>query len=194
GRAVAIPADLSVPADRVRIVETTLAELGPVDILVNNAAVTYFGAVTDITDKQYRLMFEVQVHAPYHLARLVLPGLREGKRGWIVNVSSGAARHPTGPPYGARPDGGNTVYGMCKAALERLTTGLASEVYDDGVAVNVVSPSALVVTPGVRHHRLDEFVPPERREPVEVMAEAVWALATGDPATLTGTNTYSQQL
>ena len=50
--------------------------------------------------------------------------------------------------------GGGTVYGMCKAALERFTTGLASEVYDDGIAVNVLSPSGLVSTPGTVHHGL----------------------------------------
>ncbi len=83
---------------------------------------------------------------------------------------------------------------MCKAALERFTTGLAAEVYEDGIAVNVVSPSGLVLTPGVLHHRLDQFTPPERHEPVEVMAEAVYVLATGDPATLTGKVTYAKQI
>jgi len=194
GRAIPIPADLSLQEDRARIVETATSELGPIDILVNNAAITYFEPVTAFTEKHYRLMFEVQVRAPFELAQLVLPGMRERKSGWIVNISSGAARHPVGPPYAGRIGGGGTVYGMCKAALERFTTGLASEVFEDGIAVNVVSPSGLVVTPGVKHHRLDEFTPPERQEPVEVMAEAVYALATGDPATLTGKVTYAKDI
>jgi citronellol/citronellal dehydrogenase len=193
GRAIGVPADLSVQDDRKRIVETVTAELGPIDILVNNAAITYFEPVSEFTEKHYRLMFEVQVRAPFELAQLVLPSMRERKRGWIVNISSGAARHPVGPPYTGRI-GGGTVYGMCKAALERFTTGLASEVYGDNIAVNVVSPSGLVVTPGVKHHRLDEFTPPERQEPVEVMAEAVYALASGDPATLTGKVTYAKEI
>lgn len=197
GRAIAIPADLSVEEDRWRIIQTTASELGPIDILVNNAAITYFEPVEVFTEKHFRLMFEVQVRAPFELSQRVLPGMRERKSGWIVNISSGAARHPVGPPYPSRRGGGGgggTVYGMCKAALERFTTGLASEVYDDGIAVNVVSPSGLVVTPGVKHHRLDEFTPPERQEPVEVMAEAVYALATGDPATLTGKVTYAKEI
>ncbi len=195
GRAIPVPADLSIQADRQRIVDTAAADLGPIDILVNNAAITYFEPVTEFTEKHFRLMFEVQVRAPFELAQLVLPGMRERKSGWIVNISSGAARHPVGPPYGGRGGGGGgTVYGMCKAALERFTTGLASEVYQDNVAVNVVSPSGLVVTPGVKHHRLDEFTPPERQEPVEVMAEAVYALATGDPATQTGKVTYAKEI
>ena len=89
---------------------------------------------------------------------------------------------------------GGTVYGMCKAALERFTTGLASEVYDDGIAVNVLSPSGLVATPGVVHHGLDRNVPKERLEPVEVMAEASYALCTVDPKTLTGRVTYAKPI
>ena len=194
GKAIPIVADLAVQADRKRIIETATKELGPVDILVNNAAITYFEPVIDFDEKHFRLMFEVQVRAPFELAQLVLEGMRERKSGWIVNISSGAGRHPQGPPYPGRGRGGGTVYGMCKAALERFTTGLASEVYADGIAVNVVSPSGLVLTPGVLHHRLDQFTPPERHEPVEVMAEAAYVLATGDPATLTGKVTYAKQI
>src|SRR3546814_15526455 len=128
-------------------------------------------------------MMEVQVYAPFHLAQLVLPGMREKKRGWIVNISSGAGLHPKAP-YTRR--GGGTVYGMCKAALERFTTGLAAEVYADGIAVNVLSPTGLVPTPGVVHHNLDKMLPEEHHEPPAYLAEASYALCTGDPATLTG--------
>jgi NAD(P)-dependent dehydrogenase (short-subunit alcohol dehydrogenase family) len=81
---------------------------------------------------------------------------------------------------------------MCKSALERFTTGLASEVYADGIAVNVLSPSGLVATPGVIHHGLTRNVPEDRLEPASVMAEAAYALCTGDPATLTGKVTYAK--
>jgi NAD(P)-dependent dehydrogenase (short-subunit alcohol dehydrogenase family) len=83
---------------------------------------------------------------------------------------------------------------MCKAALERFTTGLAAEVWPDGIAVNVLSPSGPVATPGVLYHRL---VPPgaeDRYEPVELMAEASLALCSGDARELTGRVAYSTQL
>jgi citronellol/citronellal dehydrogenase len=194
GEAVAIRADLSQADDRERLVAEVEATLGPVDILVNNAAVTFFTPVADFTDRRYDLMFEVQVKAPFHLAQLVLPSMRERRYGQILNISSGAARHPQGPPYGRRAGRGGTVYGMCKAALERFTSGLAAEVHDDGIAVNCLSPAGVVLTPGVAHHRL---VPPGREdmaEPVELMAEAALALVSGDPATLTGRITYSKPL
>jgi citronellol/citronellal dehydrogenase len=188
GAAVAIAADLSDHDDRERVVATTEKELGPIDVLVNNAAITYFEPIADFTERHFRLMVEVQVWAPLELAQLVLPGMKERHAGWILNISSAAARHPVGPPYlGGR---GGTVYGMCKAALERFTTGLAAEVHADGINVNVLSPSGLVVTPGVKHHGLDRFTPPERQEPVEYMAEAAYVLCTGTDA-LTGRITYA---
>ena len=192
GTALAVAADLARQEDRRRIVDTVATELGPIDILVNNAAITYFEPVAGFDERHYRLMFEVQVRAPFELAQLVLPSMRERRRGWILNISSGAARHPQGPPY--QRIGGGTVYGMCKAALERFTTGLASEVHADGIAVNVVSPSGLVLTPGVLHHQLDKYTPPERHEPVELMAEAAYLLCTGDPAALTGRVTYARDI
>jgi len=193
GTAIAVPADLARAVDRHTLVETVEKQLGPIDVLVNNAAVTYFEPVDRFDEGHYRTMFEVQVRAPFELAQLVLPGMRERKRGWILNISSGAARHPEGPPYQRRMRGG-TVYGMCKAALERFTTGLAAEVYADNIAVNVVSPSGLVATPGVVHHGLDRSVPAASVEPVEYMAEAAYVLCTGDPATLTGRVTHAKPI
>jgi citronellol/citronellal dehydrogenase len=192
GRAIAVPADLAHKDDRGRLVETVERELGPIDVLVNNAAVTYFEPVADFDERHFQLMFEVLVRAPFELAQRVLPGMRARRRGWILNISSGAARHPQGPPYTARA--GSTVYGMCKAALERMATGLAAEVYADSIAVNALSPSGLVPTPGVVHHGLNRGVAPERLEAPEYMAEAAYALCTGDPARLTGKITYARPL
>src|SRR5580700_192614 len=131
GTAVAITADLSRPDDRERLVAETVRQLGTPDILVSNAAVTYFTKVEDFTPKQYALMFAVQVEAPFQLAQLVMPGMRERGAGWILNISSIAARHPTIPP--GRFAIGSTVYGMCKAALERFSTGLAAELYEANI-------------------------------------------------------------
>jgi NAD(P)-dependent dehydrogenase (short-subunit alcohol dehydrogenase family) len=191
GAAVAVAANLARPEDRVRLVAATTEQLGPVDILVNNGAVTWFGAVETFAEKHFRMMFEVQVRAPFELSQLVLPDMRERRWGAILNISSKGAIHPAGPPFRSGP--GGTVYGMVKAALERFTTGLAAEVHDDNVRVNVLSPSSIVPTPGVTHHRL---ITPEREhlvEPVEVMAAAALALVT-DPPGLTGRIAYSQQL
>src|SRR5579863_1934443 len=191
GTAVAIRADLSKPEDREHLVREAASQLGPPDILVSNAAVTYFTPVQDFTARRFNLMFDVQVEGPFHLAQLVIPGMRDKGGGWILNISSGAARHPAIPPAGR--GGGGTVYGMCKAAIERFSTGLAAELYEDGIAVNALSPSRVVPTPGtVFHHLTTEDDP--RAEPPSVMAEAALLLCSGDPKVLTGRIAYSQQL
>jgi citronellol/citronellal dehydrogenase len=190
GHAAFIKADLAQAAERERLVEEAVATFGPIDILVNNAAITYFLPVTEFPEKRFKLMMEVQVYAPFHLSQLVLPSMKERKQGWIVNISSGAGIHPKAP-YTRR--GGGTVYGMCKAALERLTTGLASEVFADGIAVNVVSPG-LVDTPGVAVHGLINERTRDRVQPIEFIAEAVYRLASGDPGTMTGRIDYAEPL
>lgn len=189
GEAVAVKADLSRSEDRQGLIDQAVDAFGHVDILVNNAAITYFIPVAEFPEKRYRLMMEVQVRAPFELAQRVLPGMQERGSGWILNISSHAAIHP---PLDA-PGHGGTVYGMCKAALERFTTGLAQEVFDDGIGVNVISPG-LVATPGVVHHKLINESNRDRVTPVEHMAEACLRLVHGDPRILTGRIDYADQV
>jgi len=192
GIAVAVRADLSKPEDRERLIAEASRQLGPPDILVSNAAVTYFTPVADFTARRFRLMFDVQVEGPFHLAQLVVPGMREKGRGWILNISSIAARHPAFPP-GEWARRGGTVYGMCKAALERFSTGLAAELYDDNIAVNALSPTRVVPTPGTIFHHLTTEDDPNS-EPPTVMAEAALRLCSAEPKALTGRIAYSQEL
>lgn len=189
GEALAVRADLASSEDRHQLIAQATEAFGGVDILVNNAAITYFIPVTEFPEKRFRLMMDVQVWAPFELAQLVLPGMRERGAGWILNISSHAAIHPAKN----LPGRGGTVYGMCKAALERFTTGLAQELYDENIGVNVISPG-LVATPGVMHHKLINDSNRERVTPVEHMAEACLHLVHGDPKTLTGRIDYADEL
>ncbi|MBV9331641.1 MAG: SDR family NAD(P)-dependent oxidoreductase [Alphaproteobacteria bacterium] len=190
GEATLIKADLAQSAERERLVATAVATYGAIDILVNNAAITFFMPVSEFTEKRFKLMMEVQVYAPFHLSQLVLPSMRERRKGAIVNISSPAGIHPK-PPYQAGAGRGGTVYGMCKAALERFTTGLAAEVAGDGIAVNVVSPG-LVATPGVAVHGLINEQTRDRVQPIEYIAEAVYRLAIADPASMSGRIAYAE--
>lgn len=190
GEAYAVRADIAIEDHRVNLIKQAEQHYGPVDILVNNAAITWFGQVAEFTKKRYQLMMDVQVYAAFHLTQLVLPAMRARKSGWILNVSSHAAIHPE-KDAGSR---GSTVYGMCKAALERFSTGLASEVYDYGIGVNVISPG-LVATPGVLHHKLvTEDTPEEKITPVEHMAECCLRLVYGDAQKMTGRITYADEM
>jgi NAD(P)-dependent dehydrogenase (short-subunit alcohol dehydrogenase family) len=194
GQSVAIPADLSRPEERERLIRLTEATLGPVDILVNNAAVSWYMPVASFTPKRRELMFQVQVYAPMDLTQHVLPSMVAAGEGWILNISSAASRHPPVPP-GDRWRGGGAVYGMCKAALERFTTGLAAEAWESNVAVNSLSPMRVVPTPGTRFHKLVR--PDDPRQVVEdpaVMAQAALELCCRPPRSLTGRIAYSQAL
>jgi NAD(P)-dependent dehydrogenase (short-subunit alcohol dehydrogenase family) len=187
-RAMAIQGDLSLATDRTRAVADTVETLGPVDILVNNAAVTYIEPIETFTEKRFRLMIEVQVRAPFELTQLVLPSMYERGAGWILNISSRAANHPEGPPFDKLMERGFAVYGLCKAALERFTTGLAAEGYSRGVHSNALAPVDNVATPGAGAH---DLVSDFALEDETVMAEAALALVEGD---LTGRIALSQQL
>ncbi|MFM8304863.1 MAG: SDR family NAD(P)-dependent oxidoreductase [Actinomycetota bacterium] len=189
GRAVAVVADLADGDDRARIVPEAEAALGPVNILVNNAAAAFYLPTPEISLKRRRVMYELNVHAPVDLAQAVIPGMRLKSAGWIVNVSSVTSRHPVGPPFPPDQQVGAVAatYGSSKAALERYTTGLASECYADGIAVNAVAPVAAVRTPGADALVADLMArDPSLVEPMEVMVEAILALCTADPAVLTG--------
>ena len=187
GRAHIVVADLSDPAlDRAAIIEDARSALGAVDVLVNNAAACFYLPWEQVSPRRYAVMFEVNVHAPWDLSRAALPDMLERGRGAIVNISSGVSAHPEGPPFTPfHADNGATLYGTSKAALERLTTGLAAEVFAGGVAVNAVAPVWAVATPGVIAMGLmpDE---PGHVEPIEQMAEAALALCVVDPARMTG--------
>jgi len=163
GEALAVQCDLSSADDRRQLVDATVAGLGPIDILVNNAAVTFLVPFEEFSEKRWRLMFEVQVRAPYDLAQLVVPSMRERGGGWILNISSRAGVHPVGPPFEAFHLSGTTVYGMTKAALDRFSTALAAELYEHDIAVNSLSPWDNVATPGAGHHDLGRRLRARRR-------------------------------
>ena len=185
GRCIVVQADLADPGSRARIVDETLSALGPVDILVNNAARAFYEPAQAISEKRLRLSFEINFTAPFDLMQRVIPVMRERGGGWIVNLSSSTSKATAGPPWDdfSRNRGVGT-YASTKAALERMSLALAAELHDDGIAVNTLAPVAAVLTEAAV--QLGVIPPEAHTEPLEVMAEAVLALCSGDPRELTG--------
>jgi len=197
GRALAVQADLADADDRARVVPEVIASLGAVDVLVNNAAAAFYRHTAEIPLGRRRLTFELNVEAPIDLVQAVLPAMRDRREGWIVNISSATSKHPKGPPFdpGMKLGFTTTTYGASKAALERFTTGLAAELYEDGVAVNSLAPVAAVRTPGADALVGDVLdAAPSIVEPLELFVEAALVLATADPAVQTGQIWYSRPL
>jgi len=194
GRALAVRCDIMDGESREAAVSRCREILGPVDILVNNAAVGLYKSFESFTERDLALTFEANVRAPVHFSQLVIPGMRAGKRGWIVNISSATAEDPQGPPYIAwEQRGGHHLYASSKAALSRLSTGLAAELHGENISVNVLAPVAAVLTPGVRAIGAARWLDPSMIEPVEAMAEAALALSCCPPE-MTGRVAYSLRL
>jgi citronellol/citronellal dehydrogenase len=191
GEAVAIRCDLAKSEDRHNLIAETEHELGPVDILVNNAAATYLLPIEQFSRKRFDLMVETQMWAPYELSQLVIPAMKARGEGWILNITSRAANLALGPPFDDVQKAGFTIYGAVKAALERMSNSMAAELYDAGIAVNALAPWDNVATPGAGHHELVEGF---ALEGVEWMAEAALILCSSPPKQVTGRVAYSQPL
>jgi NAD(P)-dependent dehydrogenase (short-subunit alcohol dehydrogenase family) len=193
GTSLVLPCDLADPdGGRATLVARATDALGPVDVLVNNAAANGYRPFAEWSRRQLEIAQQVNVWAPWQLMADAAPSMQARRRGWIVNLTSFAAELPPGPPFPANlPAQQGSGYGASKAALNRLTVSVAAELYHDGVAVNALAPQSAIATP---HLVARGDVDPSHFEPLETMAEATLALATTDPTTVTGRITRSLEL
>ncbi len=195
GEATPSTVNISLPEDCERLMQEARDAYGPVDVLVNNAALTYFIPIKDYPLRRWMRSWAVNFHAPFILSQLALQDMIPRGSGSIVNISSGAAIGPGRGPYPDAPaNSGGTCYGAEKAALERFTQGLAQEVYQYGISVTCVSPSQVVPTPGTVFHNLVSGMDDPRGEPAELMAQSSLLLASEPLDKVTGRVTYSQQI
>jgi NAD(P)-dependent dehydrogenase (short-subunit alcohol dehydrogenase family) len=189
GRCLPIVADLADGGSLDRIAEEASRALGPVDVLVNNAAAALYGPFDGISRKRFGIAVNVNFYAPWRLSQLVLPGMCESGEGWILNISSFAAVWPEGPPWRAF-DATNVLYGSTKAALERMTVGLAAAYAEDGVQVSSMAPVGAVPTEGAEATGVVPQEAWDEAESREAMAEASLALCTTRDPGLNGRVTY----
>jgi 7-alpha-hydroxysteroid dehydrogenase len=208
GRAVAVRADLTDRDDIARLVGTARDALGPITILVNNAAFTAPGrppvpgaeprakpAKTAPAGAKpgwqpflgtplaaYRRHFDIAVFAAYELMQMVCPDMIDAGSGSIINITSVASRMPGNGPYPDRSGGVLPGYGGSKAALEHLTQCAAFDLADHNIAVNALSPSKPILTPGLAYYARG-FVD---TAPAEEFAQAAVQLALVDAGVVTG--------
>jgi NAD(P)-dependent dehydrogenase (short-subunit alcohol dehydrogenase family) len=137
GTALAVVADLGDPASVASVVERTVSELGPVDLLINNAAsVEPLGPSAGMNPTAWAASFDINVIAPASLSFALLPHMIKAGWGRIVNVSSGIVARP------AALIGGN-AYAATKGALEAHTLNLAAELDGTGVTANIYRPGVV---------------------------------------------------
>ncbi|HEX3840215.1 MAG TPA: SDR family NAD(P)-dependent oxidoreductase [Acidimicrobiales bacterium] len=160
-RGLSVPTNLAVDEEVEAMVATTLDHFGRLDVLVNNAAITFIGDL-GIPLHRYDLVMQVNLRAPMIAIRQAAPALSADGGGVVINVSSVAALFPHSSLM---------AYGMSKIGLERLTVDAAAQLAPSNVAVNcfridmaVASEGFVANTPGVDHSNW---------EPSEVAAEGI---------------------
>ena len=175
-RAVAIPTDIRNRAAVEACVARAEAELGPVDVLVNNAGVFLWRPFLELSAEEWDLVLSTNLTGAANFCRAVLPGMIGRRRGRIVNVSS---------IHGMRGEANLAAHSAAKFGLIGLTQSLAREYRGFNIAVNAVCP-------GTVENRQDETGAPSRTEP---LAEKLWPrdvaktvlfLASDDAAAITG--------
>ena len=184
-RLLTVSANVGEPADRRALVDAAVERFGGLSILVNNAAANpVYGKLEDTEPWAFDKIVQVNLAAPFELAKLALPHLTAGDRGDVVNVSSIG---------GLRPEPGLGIYSVSKAALNSLTKVMAREWGPRGVRVNAICPG-LIKTDFSEALWSDERTaghlvrntPLQRIGAPEDIGAAVLALVTGAGAYMTG--------
>ncbi len=131
-----VQADLSSSEGVYRFIDLVKAIGRPIDILVNNAgSLIERTRLLDFTDELWHRVFMLNFHSAFLITRALVPGMMERKRGFVVNISSVAARNGGGL--------GAMAYASAKGALSVMTKGLAKELAPHGIRVNAVSPGTI---------------------------------------------------
>ncbi|MBX6743740.1 MAG: 3-oxoacyl-[acyl-carrier-protein] reductase [Acetobacteraceae bacterium] len=181
-RVLVAPADLADPAAPASLVETVEGKFGSLDILVNNAGFTCDMLALRMGDADWQAVLEVDLTAPFRLARAALRGMMKKRWGRIVSIAS---------IVGVTGNAGQANYAAAKAGLIGMSKSLAQEVATRGVTVNVVAPgfvkTAMTDVLGeAQRAKLLERIPTARMGTPEDIAAAVVYLASNEAAWVTG--------
>lgn len=180
--AMAVQADVSDREAVENMVRAASEELGPVELLVNNAGISHQGLFQDLDDGDWDRLLAVNLTGPRNAIGAVLPHMLSGKWGCIINISS---------IWGLRGGSCETAYAVTKAGIIGLTRSLALELAPSGIRVNCVAPGC-VETDMVRRlgeetrSMLVEETPLGRLGRPEDIAEAAAFLASEKAAFITG--------
>ncbi|MEE9202338.1 MAG: SDR family oxidoreductase [Dehalococcoidia bacterium] len=183
GTALAVKCDVREEGDIVALRDQVLESFGTVDVVVNNAAITFGAKAWEIPTERWDRVMAVNPRATFLMCKHFLPTLMDKRRGSIVNLSSPAGRGPA-------PE--MSVYSASKAAIDYFTLSLAEEVREYNIAVNCIAPTGGIDTEGNRQIFQDDPAWTQTWEPAEHFALAVVWLAKQDAGSFTGNLIYSR--
>ena len=156
GRATAMQADVSDAGAVCGMFDRVGAELGVVDVLVNNAGVQKLGALAEVPDEDFASLVRINLKGPFNTLREAASRMRAGGR--IINLSSGTTR-VLQPRYG--------VYAATKAALEALTTVFAKEMRGRDITVNCIAPGPVATALFLKGKSKDQLDQAAKQSPLE---------------------------
>lgn len=189
GRIYADTCDVRIETDVARTIDQTIANFGRIDVVVNNAGLMTLFDPLQVRDEDWDVMMQVNVRGAYYAMRHTAPHMMRRRSGSIINITAKAG---TFMPKGQRLHDGTLVYGVTKAALNRLSFFMSEELKPYGIAVNALSPgvvatdTALAANPNVRDYGAKEATP-------EVLGPALLYLARQTAETLTGKVLYTDE-
>jgi len=195
GTATPLALDVADEASRVAFVEACRQQVGTVDILVNNAGTPLYKTVDEYSAHDLRQQIGMYYEGPLHLINMLVPGMKARGGGAILALGSSSVVKLPKQPYAEHLAyfGIDALYASLKAADHRLAFGLAAELFEHNIAVNIVAPVRAVWTPGLENLGL-EFGPDHPAiEKEEHIAEAALTLVSQPPSVRTGVLAWSYE-
>jgi citronellol/citronellal dehydrogenase len=174
GHAVPIQTDVRDAEQVQAMVDQAAVHFGGVDILINNAGALWWQPVEQTPVKRYDLIMDVNVRATFLTSQAALPHLKKAGGGHIINMS---------PPIDFKVMPGKVAYMISKFGMTMMAMGLAEEVKRHNIAVNALWPVTLIESFATRNYGLAD---PSKWRKADILADAVYAIVSKDPAVQTG--------
>ena len=184
GRAIAVTSDVSDRAQIERMIDTVTSDVGPIDVLVNNAGIGFHADALTLEDSEWNRLFGINLEGVWMTSQIVGRGMTQRRSGSIINIGSISGLIINRPQW-------HSPYGISKAAVHHLTRSLAAEWSQYGVRVNAIAPGyvkteiASTEYKEYRRYWKDE-VPMQRYGSPDEIAPAALYLASDASSFMTG--------